>query len=72
MGVTPVFQPLKSPTTWTSFAWGAQTAKETAANAAQSAAQTAKEAAASAIQTARETGISTPQSTKPAKDEPGQ
>ncbi|MFR8971129.1 MAG: putative ABC transporter permease, partial [Gemmiger sp.] len=50
----------------------AQTAKETAANAAQSAAQTAKEAAASAIQTARETGISTPQSTKPAKDEPGQ
>ena len=50
----------------------AQTAKETAANAAQSAAQTAKEAAASAIQTAREIGISTPQSTKPAKDEPGQ
>ena len=50
----------------------AQTAKETAANAAHSAAQTAKEAAASAIQTARETGISTPQSTKPAKDEPGQ
>lgn len=48
----------------------AQTAKETAANAAQSAAQTAKEAAASAIQTARKTGISTPQSTKPAKDEP--
>ena len=46
--------------------------KETAANAAQSAAQTAKEAAASAIQTARKTGISTPQSTKPAKDEPGQ
>lgn len=50
----------------------AQTAKETAANAAQSAAQTAKEAAASAIQTARETGVTTPQSTRPAKDEPGQ
>ena len=50
----------------------AQTAKETAANAAQSAAQTAKEAAASAIRVARETGVTTPQSTKPAKDEPGQ
>ena len=50
----------------------AQTAKETAASAAQSAAQTAKDAAASAIQVARETGVSTPESTKPAKDKPGQ